>query len=97
MQDIMRFLNTRSDANEGGRGDDDDDRGHVCVQYWTAASEENFLYSRLMSDILCGAGVTCSDEIHDQLQRFPPGLTGCFLRCVDRISRLTRPERGLAR
>ncbi|KAJ9602077.1 hypothetical protein H2200_013437 [Cladophialophora chaetospira] len=68
-----------------------------CVQYWTAASEENFLYSKLMFDILCGDGVTCSDEIHDELQKFPPGLTGCYTRCLESLTRRKEPERNLAR
>ena len=68
-----------------------------CVQYWTAASEENFLYSKLMFDIICGDGVTCSDEIHEELRKFPPGLTGCYMRCLESLTRKKEPERNLAR
>lgn len=68
-----------------------------CVQYWTAASEENFLYSKLMFDILCGEGVTCSDEIHEELQKFPPGLKGCYMRCIENITHRPERERELAR
>ena len=68
-----------------------------CVQYWTAASEENFLYSKLMFDILCGEGVTCSDEIHEELQKFPPGLKGCYMRCIENITHRPERERELVR
>lgn len=68
-----------------------------CVKYWTAASEENFLYSKLMFEILCGDGVTCSDEIHEELLKFPPGLTGCYTRCLESITRKRETERNLAR
>jgi hypothetical protein len=68
-----------------------------CVRYWTAASKENFLYSKLMFDILCGEGVTCSDEIHEELQKFPPGLKGCYMRCIKNITHRPERERELAR
>ncbi|RYP81370.1 hypothetical protein DL770_005923 [Monosporascus sp. CRB-9-2] len=68
-----------------------------CVRSWTAASEENFLYSKLMFNILSGEGVTCSDEIQEELQKFPPGLAGCYTRCLANLSRREKPERKLAR
>jgi len=90
MRDIMSFVDARGREMDHGRC-------AACVEHFTAASEENFLYSRLMFDILCGAGSTCSDEIHEELQQFPPGLSGCYMRCVDRISRRSDLERELAR
>ncbi|KAI1383098.1 uncharacterized protein F4822DRAFT_440780 [Hypoxylon trugodes] len=68
-----------------------------CVRYYTASSEENFLYSTLMFNILCGDGITCNDEIHDELQKFPRKLTGCYTRCLQNIARRAEPERNLAR
>ena len=90
MNDIATFLNCQDDKLALKKC-------ATCVQYWTAASEENFLYSKLMFDILCGNGVTCSDEIHEELQKFPPGLTGCYTRCLEGLTRRKEPERNLAR
>jgi hypothetical protein len=92
MSDISLFLDLQDDKvmTEECKCSD-------CIQYWTAASEENFLYSRLMFDTLCGNGVTCSDEIHEELQKFPPGLTGCYVRCLDTLAQRTQLERNLAR
>ncbi|KAK0727703.1 hypothetical protein B0T26DRAFT_695426 [Lasiosphaeria miniovina] len=90
MSDITTFLDANS-ANLAVRKCKD------CVEYWTAASQENFLYSRLMLQLLCGDGVTCSDEIHEELRRFPPGLSGCYTRCLDSLTRRKDTERELAR
>ncbi|KAI5924921.1 hypothetical protein F4810DRAFT_102735 [Camillea tinctor] len=68
-----------------------------CIQYWTATSEENFLYSKLMFDIICGNGVTCNDEIIEELNKFPLGLVGCYTRCLHNLSTRTELERNLAR
>lgn len=91
MEDITTFLDSRG-RDKLARKDCEE-----CVQYWTAASEENFLYSKLMFDILCGDGVTCSDEIHEELLKFPPGLTGCYTRCLEILTRKRETERNLAR
>jgi hypothetical protein len=90
MSDITAYLDAEGSARSAVNCAD-------CVRYWTAASEENFLYSKLVLEILCGKGVTCSDEIHEELQKFPPGLTGCYMRCIEKLSQRTVRERDLAR
>jgi NACHT domain len=90
MNDIAKYLDTQGQTREAGEC-------AACVRYWTVASEENFLYSKLMFDILCGDGVTCSDEIHEELQKFPPGLKGCYMRCIENITRRSAREQELAR
>lgn len=53
-----------------------------CIDYWTDKSEGCFLWIRYMLDILEGEGTTCSDEIEEELEKFPRGLIGCkFIPC----------------
>ena len=62
-----------------------------CVEYWTRASEGNFLWITLMLRIIEGEDVTCEDEIDEELNKFPKGLTGCYMRSLAQFAR--RPER----
>jgi hypothetical protein len=90
MNDIKLYLEAQSRLFELKKCD-------RCIEYWTAASEGNFLYSSLIIDILAGKGLTCDDEIHEELQKFPKGLTGCYTRCLERLKHLTEQEQELAR
>ncbi|KAI9658923.1 MAG: hypothetical protein M1821_001883 [Bathelium mastoideum] len=62
-----------------------------CIKYWTDASEGNFLWITLMLRIMEGEGLTCEEEIEEELNKFPKGLTGCYLRSLAQIAR--RPEK----
>jgi hypothetical protein len=68
-----------------------------CVQDLTATSEENFLYSKIMFEILCGKGLTCSDELHEELRRFPKTMSGCWMRCLEDIIKKSEREQDLMR
>ncbi|KAF2878452.1 hypothetical protein BDV95DRAFT_22417 [Massariosphaeria phaeospora] len=62
-----------------------------CIEYWTSRSEGNFLWVQHMMDILDGEGMTCDDEISEELEKFPKGLTGCYTKSLATLS--VRPER----
>ncbi|KAF2003040.1 hypothetical protein P154DRAFT_520394 [Amniculicola lignicola CBS 123094] len=67
------------------------DQCNPCIDYWTKESEGNFLWVYHMLAIVDGEGTTCDEEIDEELNRFPKGLTGCYARCLSRI--LKRPEK----
>lgn len=62
-----------------------------CIEHWTAESEGNFLWVTLMLRIMEGEDLTCEEEIEEQLNKFPEGLTGCYMRSLAQLSK--RPER----
>ncbi|KAI0137727.1 hypothetical protein F4776DRAFT_105871 [Hypoxylon sp. NC0597] len=69
-----------------------------CIERVIYASGGNFLYSKLMIGILCDdENRGCSGEIHDELARLPEGMGGCYIRCLERIARMNRSDRQLAR
>ncbi|KAI1415085.1 hypothetical protein F5Y13DRAFT_157795 [Hypoxylon sp. FL1857] len=69
-----------------------------CIERVISASGGNFLYSKLMIGILCDdENRGCSGEIHDELERLPEGMSGCYIRCLERIARMNRSDRRLAR
>ncbi|KAI0839291.1 hypothetical protein F5Y06DRAFT_303403 [Hypoxylon sp. FL0890] len=69
-----------------------------CIERVISASGGNFLYSKLMIGILCDdENRGCSGEIHDELTRLPEGMGGCYVRCLERIARMNRSDRELAR
>ncbi|KAI1138062.1 hypothetical protein F5Y05DRAFT_404359 [Hypoxylon sp. FL0543] len=69
-----------------------------CIERVISASGGNFLYSKLMIGILCDdENRGCSGEIHDELARLPEGMGGCYVRCLERIARMNRSDRELAR
>ncbi|OTA68359.1 hypothetical protein K449DRAFT_398737 [Hypoxylon sp. EC38] len=69
-----------------------------CIERVISASGGNFLYSKLMIGILCDdENRGCSGEIHDELARLPEGMSGCYIRCLERIARMNRSDRQLAR
>ena len=63
-----------------------------CVKYWTEASEGNFLWVTLMLHILLeGEGTVCDAEIEEELNKFPRGLSGCYMRGLAHLRE--KPER----
>jgi hypothetical protein len=62
-----------------------------CIEHWTSESEGNFLWVTHMLRIVGGEDLTCEEEIEEELNRFPKGLTGCYIRSLAQLSK--RPER----
>lgn len=62
-----------------------------CIEHWTSKSEGNFLWVTLMLRIMEGEDLTCEEEIEEHLNKFPKGLTGCYMRSLAQLSK--RPER----
>ncbi|KAF2250593.1 hypothetical protein BU26DRAFT_266579 [Trematosphaeria pertusa] len=79
-EDIRRYVTDRIDHECDS-----------CVEYWTSHAQGNFLWVRHMMDILDGEGATCEEEIEEELDKFPKGLTGAYTRSLSRL--LMRPER----
>ena len=73
--------------------------GHVdsCVDHWTTASEGNFLWISLTLDTLMGTDLTCDEDIEEELKRFPKGLTGYYLRTLEKLSYRSNRQQELAR
>lgn len=82
MDDIKRFLKESSS---------DDDFPEECIDHWTDASEGNFLWMSLVLDILKRNGLTCDEDIEEELGEFPKGLVGCYQRGLQRL--LVKSER----
>ena len=67
------------------------------IAHWTLASANNFLWSRLIIQIMQGGGYTCDEDIEEALMKFPKGLTGCYSRSLEQLSKRSNEERELAR
>ena len=74
-------------------------QGHIdkCIDRWTAASEGNFQYISIRLRTLKGIGLTCEEDIEEELKRFPMGLTGCYLRTLEKLALRSKHEQELAR
>lgn len=88
INDITRYLQDRTTR---------DDYPMCCVESWAAASEGNFLWMSLMLKILVGMDLTCDEEIDEELNKFPSGLAGCYLRSIQQLSLRSKPHQELAR
>jgi hypothetical protein len=84
MSDIRRYV---ADYFKGKLGHDCEN----CIEHWTSQSEGNFLWTTLMLRIMEGEDLTCEEEIEEELNKFPKGLTGCYIRSLAQLSK--RPER----
>ena len=73
------------------------DHSIVCIDQWTTASEGNFLWIHLMLRILTGMDLTCDEDIEEELEKFPKGLTGCYLRSLQQLSLRSKQHQELAR
>jgi len=68
-----------------------------CIEHWTTKSEGNFLWVTHMLRILEGDDFTCEEEIEEELNKFPKGLTGCYIRSLARLSKRSESHQRLAR
>jgi hypothetical protein len=74
-----------------------DDLPKCCVESWADASEGNFLWINLMLNIMVGMDLTCEEEIDEELEKFPVGLTGCYLRSLEQLLLRSKQQQELAR
>lgn len=68
-----------------------------CIEYWTSESEGNFLWAVLMLKILEGSDLTYEAEIEEELNKFPKGLSGCYTRALNQLSKRSDTQQQLAR
>jgi hypothetical protein len=68
-----------------------------CIESWAVASDGNFLWMKLTLEILAGMDLTCEEEIEEELEKFPTGLAGCYLRSLERLSQRSKQQQELAR
>jgi hypothetical protein len=68
-----------------------------CVDCWTAASQGNFLWINLILKILMGMDLTCDEDIEEELDAFPKGLSGCYIRTLKQLSIRPQKHQELAR
>ena len=73
--------------------------GHAtsCINQWTAASNGNFLWISFMLRTLTAVDLTCDEDIAEELGRFPKGLTGFYLRTLEKLALRTGLHQELAR
>jgi hypothetical protein len=88
MVDIEKYISEHTTTSEHQFG---------CIHYWTAASEGNFLWISLMLRTLTGTDLTCNEDIQQELEKFPKGLVGCYLRSLQQLLSRPEPHQELAR
>lgn len=71
------------------------DQGNFIDKFFE--DEDNFLYARLMCDVMQGEGSTSVAEIEDALNSYPKNLNGCFMRALGKLSRTCKEEQEIAR
>lgn len=67
------------------------------IDDWIARSEGNFLWATLMLRIMEGEGLTCEEDVEEELMKFPKDLSGCYLRFLHYLSRYSALQQELAR
>jgi hypothetical protein len=78
MADIRRYLTGRGTLHCSG-----------CIDHWTTLSEGNFLWMAHMLPVIEGETSTCTEEIEEELEKFPKGLSGAYARSLTQL--LGRP------
>ena len=84
MSDIRKFVADRLNCD-------------CCIEHWTTKSEGNFLWVTHMLRTLEGDDFTCEEEIEEELNKFPKGLTGCYIRSLAQLSKRPESHQRLAR
>jgi len=88
IRDIKRYLEEKTTRDE---------LPECCVEGWADASEANFLWISLMLNIMVGKDLTCEEDIAEELEKFPAGLTGCYLRSLEQLLLRSKQQQELAR
>lgn len=76
--DLRRFL--VDNPALAGHDEDCDE-----IEHWLNSSDGNFLWAHFMLKILSGCDLTCDEEITLEMERFPVGLTGCYVRTLHQL------------
>lgn len=66
------------------------------IEDWTDG-EDNFLYTKLMCDIMAGEGLTSAAEIEDALNSYPKNLNGLYVRVLVKLSEKSEQKQEMAR
>lgn len=67
------------------------------IDHWVSRAETNFLLARLTLNTLNGMGLTCDEDIKEELYRFPKDLTGCYMRFLEYLRVRSDLERDMVR
>ncbi|KAJ4383386.1 hypothetical protein N0V86_001433 [Didymella sp. IMI 355093] len=67
-----------------------------CERVWASKSQGNFLWMSLMLSVIQGDTSTCGEGLEEELERFPPGLTGCYARSLTRLGKLSEDKQKTA-
>lgn len=68
-----------------------------CIDDWISQCQGNFLWASLMLQVMDGEGLTCEEDVEEELENFPQGLTGCYLRTLHQLARRSERQQELAR
>ncbi|KAK3990824.1 hypothetical protein QBC44DRAFT_368800 [Cladorrhinum sp. PSN332] len=68
-----------------------------CRKCIAEAADGNFLYAKLRVDTLLQEGLTCEEDIHEEMTTWPKGLTGCYLRSLEGLKSRSTREQEFAR
>ncbi|KAK4166269.1 hypothetical protein QBC43DRAFT_298899 [Cladorrhinum sp. PSN259] len=68
-----------------------------CRKCVADAADGNFLYAKLRTDTLLQEGLTCEEDIHEEMNTWPKGLTGCYLRSLENLKSRSPREQEFAR
>ncbi|KAK3322628.1 hypothetical protein B0H66DRAFT_211189 [Apodospora peruviana] len=60
-------------------------------------SEGNFLCAKLRADTVLSLHLTTEAEVEEEMNAFPSGLTGCYLRSLESLEKRSEREQELAR
>lgn len=68
-----------------------------CQKCIVEAADGNFLYAKLRVDTVLQEGLTCEEDVHEEMNTWPKGLTGCYLRSLESLSARSTKEQEFAR
>lgn len=71
-----------------------------CDEYidsMVSRSEGNFLVAFLTLQTLNGMGLTCEEDVEEELAKFPRDLRGCYIRSLEHLAKRSQAQQNLAR
>ncbi|KAK1834042.1 hypothetical protein QBC39DRAFT_36840 [Podospora conica] len=88
MADIKAYLHQRLDGYNTST---------YSVDRLAKDSELNFLVAKFKADTVLRLGLTTDAEVEEEMEGFPSGLTGCYLRSLESLQMRSAREQELAR